>query len=61
MLCYSTGSLPFGATPEQIVQWLLPTPFRGIEWVISPNDLKLTTDQSHWFGIRKTLKHVDSG
>ena len=56
MLCYSTGSLPFGATPEQIVQWLLPTPFRGIEWVISPNDLKLTTDQSHWFGIRKTFE-----
>jgi sugar phosphate isomerase/epimerase len=60
MLCYSTGSLPDAATLKDspagmvaaIAHWLLPTPFRGIEWVIRPEHLRRSADSGFWRAVR---------
>jgi sugar phosphate isomerase/epimerase len=52
MLCYSTGSLPDGCTPDQIAEILLPSPFRGIEYVVTPHDLTTSEDGGRWKALR---------
>lgn len=64
MLCYSTGSLPDSVTQgdspaaiaDRLAYWLLPTPFRGVEWVIRPEHLRLASDQAWWRGLRRSLE-----
>jgi sugar phosphate isomerase/epimerase len=56
MLCYSTGSLPDRHTPSQIAEALLPTPFRGVELVITPELLLHEADRSFWLGFRRELE-----
>lgn len=64
MLCYSTGSLPNACTlisdPSAVVDallyWLLPTPFRGIEWVIRPEHLRRAQDAGFWVALRGGLE-----
>lgn len=48
MLCYSTGSLPDGLGPDEVAEILLPTPFRGIEYVVTPEDLPRADDAGLW-------------
>lgn len=52
MLCYSTGSLPDAFTFSDIRNLLSPTPFRGVELVITPEMLKLADEKSYWYSIR---------
>ena len=56
MLCYSTGSLPDRFTAPQIVETLLPTPFRGVEFVVQPEHLRRADDRSYWLGFRMELE-----
>jgi sugar phosphate isomerase/epimerase len=56
MLCYSTGSLPDGFTANQIAAILLPTPFRGVELVVTPEYLRRAADRSYWLGFRTELE-----
>jgi sugar phosphate isomerase/epimerase len=64
MLCYSTGSLPNSCTQshdsasiaDNLAYWLLPTPFRGIEWVIRPEHLARASDASWWLALRIHLE-----
>jgi sugar phosphate isomerase/epimerase len=59
MLCYSTGSLPDTCTladqastmVSRVAYWLLPTPFRGVEWVIRPEHLRRSADKSFWNAV----------
>jgi sugar phosphate isomerase/epimerase len=56
MLCYSTGSLPDAfSLPENlsdIADLLAPTPFRGVELVVTPEMLKRAGDVPYWHGVR---------
>ena len=56
MLCYSTGSLPDRFTPAQIAETLLPTPFRGVELVATPELLGRAADRGFWTGFRRELE-----
>jgi fructoselysine 3-epimerase len=56
MLCYSTASLPDHFSASDIAETLLPTPFRGVEFVVKPQDLARATDASHWLGYRTELE-----
>jgi sugar phosphate isomerase/epimerase len=56
MLCYSTASLPDHFSPSDIAEVLLPTPFRGVEVVVKPQDLPRARDASHWLGYRTELE-----
>ncbi len=56
MLCYSTGSLPDGFTASQIAAALLPTPFRGVEFVVTPDTLVRAGDTGFWRGFRLELE-----
>lgn len=64
MLCYSTGSLPDSFTTiqdgsgfsSQIAEALLPTPFRGVEFVVLPDHLRHVDDGDLWSGFRFGLE-----
>jgi protein FrlC len=56
MLCYSTASLPDSSTSTRIAEILLPTPFRGVEYVVRPGDLARAGDASFWLGFRRDLE-----
>jgi sugar phosphate isomerase/epimerase len=56
MLCYSTASLPDHFSASDIAETLLPTPFRGVEFVVKPQDLARAADASHWLGYRTELE-----
>jgi len=56
MLCYSTASLPDSFSSTDIAEALLPTPFRGVELVITPDHLRRATDASYWRGYRTDLE-----
>ncbi len=56
MHCYSTGSLPAGLSASQIAEILLPTVFRGIELVLTPEWLRQKGDESYWLGFRTELQ-----
>jgi len=56
MLCYSTGSLPDRFSASQIAETLLPTPFRGVEFVVQPEHLRRVEDKSYWLGFRLELE-----
>ncbi len=64
MLCFSTGSLPDSVTQgdspaaiaNRLAHWLLPTPFRGVEWVMRPEHLCLASDLAWWRGLRRSLE-----
>ena len=56
MLCYSTGSLPDLFTASQIAEILLPTPFRGVEWVVTPEYLRRSEDRGFWSSFRSELE-----
>jgi len=56
MLCYSTGSLPDSFTASQIAEILLPTPFRGVELVVTPEHLRRAQDKGFWLGFRRELE-----
>ena len=56
MLCYSTASLPDRFTASQIAETLLPTPFRGVELVITPDHLRRASDAGFWLGFRTELE-----
>ena len=52
MLCYSTGSLPDAFSLPDIAALLAPTPFRGVELVVTPEMLQRAGDASYWRGVR---------
>jgi sugar phosphate isomerase/epimerase len=56
MLCYSTASLPDSFSSTDIAEALLPTPFRGVELVITPEHLLRAPDASFWHGFRTDLE-----
>jgi sugar phosphate isomerase/epimerase len=56
MLCYSTASLPDHFTARHIAEALLPSPFRGVEYVVKPHDLARARDASWWNGFRLELE-----
>ncbi len=56
MLCYSTASLPDRFTARDIAEALLPTPFRGVEYVVTPDSLLRSVDASYWLGYRTELE-----
>ncbi|HAO98585.1 MAG TPA: hypothetical protein DCQ83_00915 [Fibrobacteres bacterium] len=56
MLCYSTASLPDHLSARHIAELLLPTPFRGVEFVVRPEHLCLVGERSHWLGFRIELE-----
>lgn len=56
MLCYSTASLPDHFTASDIATALLPSPFRGVEYVVKPHDLARADDASSWSGFRRELE-----
>jgi sugar phosphate isomerase/epimerase len=56
MLCYSTASLPDAFTSTQIAETLLPTPFRGVEYVVRPEDLARAPHAAYWLGFRRDLE-----
>jgi sugar phosphate isomerase/epimerase len=56
MLCYSTASLPDHFSPSDIAEALLPTPFRGVEYVVTPEGLARASDASYWLGYRTELE-----
>lgn len=56
MLCYSTASLPDHFTASDIARALLPSPFRGVEYVVRPEDLARADDGSYWSGVRTELE-----
>jgi protein FrlC len=48
MLCYSTGSLPDAFTFSDIASVLAPTPFKGVELVVTPMMLDHAGDGTYW-------------
>jgi sugar phosphate isomerase/epimerase len=56
MLCYSTGSLPDSFTASHIAEILPPTPFRGVELVVTPEHLRRAGDSGFWLGFRRELE-----
>jgi protein FrlC len=56
MLCYSTASLPDRFSSNDIAETLLPTPFRGVELVVTPEHLRRAEDASFWHGFRHDLE-----
>jgi sugar phosphate isomerase/epimerase len=56
MLCYSTASLPDRFTASDIAIALLPSVFRGVEYVVKPHDLARADDASYWRGFRTELE-----
>lgn len=48
MLCYSTGSLPDGASFSDIADILAPTPFRGVELAVTAAMLERARDARFW-------------
>ena len=58
MLCYSTGSLPDALSFSEIINLLSPTPFRGVELVVTPEMLKLAGDGTYWRGVRSDFEAV---
>jgi sugar phosphate isomerase/epimerase len=56
MLCYSTASLPDRFTASDIATALLPSVFRGVEYVVNPTDLARAYDASYWYGFRTELE-----
>lgn len=56
MLCYSTASLPDHFTASDIARALLPSAFRGVEYVVRPEDLARADDASYWSGFRTELE-----
>ncbi len=56
MLCYSTASLPDAFSSTDIAETLLPTPFRGVELVVTPAHLRRQADASYWLGFRTDLE-----
>ncbi|HEX2613745.1 MAG TPA: sugar phosphate isomerase/epimerase [Fibrobacteria bacterium] len=56
MLCYSTASLPDRFSPSDIAEALLPSPFRGVEVALRPDELARANDASYWLGYRTELE-----
>ena len=56
MLCYSTASMPDSFSSTDIAEALLPTPFRGVELVVTPEHLRRANDASFWHGFRTDLE-----
>lgn len=56
MLCYSTASLPDSFSPSDIAEALLPSPFRGVEVALRPDELARAGDASYWRGYRAELE-----
>jgi sugar phosphate isomerase/epimerase len=56
MLCYSTGSLPDGLPFPQIADILEPTPFKGVELVVTADMLARARDTAYWEGIRDAFR-----
>ncbi len=56
MLCYSTGSLPDGIPFAKIADILSPTPFTGVELVITAEMLPLSGDSAYWHGVRNLFQ-----
>lgn len=52
MLCYSTGSLPDGIPFASILDILSPTPFKGVELVVTADMLRRADNGRYWEGIR---------
>src|SRR5690606_4091922 len=55
-LCYSTASLPDRFSPSDIAEALLPSPFRGVEVALRPDELRRAGDASYWLGYRTELE-----
>ncbi len=53
MLCYSTGSLPDAASVSDIIDLLAPTPFRGVEFVLTAAMLPHAEDAGYWKTVRE--------
>jgi sugar phosphate isomerase/epimerase len=56
MLCYSTGSLPDAIPLTQIAAILSPTPFTGLELVITAEMLPLSGQTAHWRSVRDMFR-----
>lgn len=56
MLCYSTASLPDRFTARDIAEALLPSPFRGVEVALRPDELARASEASYWLGYRTELE-----
>jgi len=55
MLCYSTGSLP--QLPfREIINILAPSPFEGVELVMTPDMLGRYKDETFWKNIRESFQ-----
>jgi sugar phosphate isomerase/epimerase len=52
MLCYSTGSLPDGLPFTAIADILSPTPFTGVELVVTAAMLRRAEESRYWEGVR---------
>lgn len=52
MLCFSTGSLPDGIPFASILDILSPTPFKGVELVVTADMLRRADDARYWEGVR---------
>jgi sugar phosphate isomerase/epimerase len=52
MLCYSTGSLPDAFTFSEIAKLLSPSPFKGVELVVTADMLKRADESRYWRAIR---------
>ncbi|MDB5102991.1 MAG: Xylose isomerase domain protein barrel [Fibrobacteres bacterium] len=55
MLCYSTGSLPDGIPFAEIADILAPTPFTGVELVVTAPMLARADDTRHWEDLRDSF------
>ncbi|HKP96578.1 MAG TPA: sugar phosphate isomerase/epimerase [Fibrobacteria bacterium] len=58
MLCYSTGSLPDGLPLSGIADILTPTPFTGVELVITAGMLARAGDAAYWRNAREEFQSL---
>lgn len=56
MLCYSTGSLPDAFAFSDISGILGPSPFRGVELVVTAAMLERAADGPYWKGVRDSFR-----
>jgi sugar phosphate isomerase/epimerase len=61
MLCYSTGSLPDAFSLSEIAKLLSPTPFRGVELVVTAEMLKHASDGPYWRAVRTDFEKEGLG
>jgi protein FrlC len=58
MLCYSTGSLPDAFSLSRIAETLSPTPFKGVELVVTPTMLEHASDGGYWRAVLSEFRRA---